>query len=164
MNRRLLLVVTGWLTVGLIATGAGLTLTTLLGDTITGTGNRALSPDEVQRALGTSTAGSTASPPAEPSASPTSSTSPSVSPGSPRTAGAATVMTLPGGVVVARCDGGMVTLESLTPFQGYETDDVERGPREVVRVKFESEEGHGAKAESEVRCSGDRPVATAKDH
>ncbi|GAA4576770.1 hypothetical protein [Planotetraspora kaengkrachanensis] len=160
MNRRLLLVVTGWLTVGLIATGAGLTLTTLLGETITDLGSRPLSAEEVERALAASdtpAASPSATPPPSPAASATSSAP-------PRTAGTARVMTLAGGVVVARCSGGLVTLDSLTPAPGYEIDDAERGPRDRVRVKFESEEGHGSKSEIEVRCSGDRPVGTTKDH
>jgi hypothetical protein len=162
MNRRLLLVVTGWLTVGLIATGAGLTLTAVLGDTVTGAGSRALSADEVRQALETSDATPTATPSAAPPPSPTASApSPSAS---PRRAGTTRVMTLSGGVVVARCSGGVVTLESLTPAPGYQVDDAERGPGDRVRVKFESEERHGSKSEIEVRCSGDHPVETVKDH
>jgi hypothetical protein len=159
MNRRLLLVVTGWLTVGLIATGAGVTMTAFLRDATTGSGSRALSSDEVRRDLDSLPSNpSAASPSPSPSAS-RSSSSPLESP-SP---GTAHVVSVPGGIVVARCAGGLVTLESWTTAQGYTSDDVEQGPRDVVRVKFESEEGHGAKAESEVRCSGDRPVATVKD-
>ncbi|GAA4587200.1 hypothetical protein GCM10023194_35430 [Planotetraspora phitsanulokensis] len=161
MNRRLLLVVTGWLTVGLIATGAGLTLTTLLGETITELGSRPLSADEVQRALDASDAAAT-SPSTVLSPSPTAPAQPRSSE-PPRMAGTPRVMTLPGGVVVARCSGGLVTLESLTPAPGYEIDDADRGPRDRARVKFESEEGHGRKSEIEVRCSGDRPEGTIKD-
>ncbi|GAA1284339.1 hypothetical protein Psi02_33750 [Planotetraspora silvatica] len=164
MNRRLLLVITGWLTVGLIATGAGLTLTTLLGESITELGSRPLSADEVQRALETSDATPTATPQAA-SPSPPSPTASVPSPSaSPRRAGTARVMTLSGGVVVARCSAGVATLESLTPAPGYQVDDAERGPGDRVRVKFESEERHGSKSEIEVRCSGDRPVETVKDH
>ncbi|GII59712.1 hypothetical protein Pth03_81010 [Planotetraspora thailandica] len=159
MNRRLLLVVTGWLTVGLIATGAGLTLTTALGDAITRSGNRALSPDDVRRALDDTPAPSPSQTPTETASS---SAVPSRKPSPPASAPARAV-TVPGGIVVARCADGLVTLESWTPAPGYQVDDIERGPRDVVRVKFESEEGHGAKAESEVRCSGGRPVATVKE-
>ncbi|WP_248960292.1 hypothetical protein [Sphaerisporangium perillae] len=164
MNRRPLLVVSGWLVAALVATGAGVVVTTFLGDVVTGSATRALSPAEVRRAL------AAASPFPGPSAStsPSSLASPSRSPsataapsgGTGAGSGGSKVIPARGGVVVARCDGGLVTLQSWTPAQGYEVKDVERGPRDKVRVRFE---GDDARTEIEIRCSGGRPVSTVRN-
>ncbi|MFC4584637.1 hypothetical protein [Sphaerisporangium corydalis] len=168
MNRRPLLVVAGWLVVVLIATGAGIVVTAFLGETITGSAGRALSPADVRRSLDalpspsrkeTSPAGdgSDTPAPARPSATASPSTPPS---GAGTTSGGRKVISARGGVVVARCDGGLVTAQSWTPAQGYEVKDAERGPRDKVRVRFES---GGARTEIEVRCAGGRPVPSIKE-
>ncbi|WP_424535256.1 hypothetical protein ACOZ38_34665 [Sphaerisporangium viridialbum] len=201
MNRRLLLVVAGWLVVGLVATGAGVVVTAFLGESITGSASRALSPAEVRRALDAapspSPSGDTAgngSPSSSEGRSPSSSEdgsgdgprsgsgdgseAPSVSPSRTGSAGASPSASAPaspsagaaqgqtkvfsarGGAVVARCAGGLVTLRSWTPAQGYEVKDAERGPRDKVRVRFE---GGDARTEIEIHCSADHPIATIKN-
>ncbi|GGP80226.1 hypothetical protein [Streptosporangium pseudovulgare] len=66
-----------------------------------------------------------------------------------------------GGNVIARCDGGMVTLRSWSPAQGFHVDKVDRGPDRRARVEFESESGE---VKVEVRCSASgTPVHTLDD-
>jgi hypothetical protein len=153
MNRRLLLVVSGWLVVGLVATGAGVVVLTFLGDSVTGSATRALSPAEVRRALDTSPS------PLSPGSGNGSRTG-APSDGTADRPGQSRAFSARGGVVVARCAGGLVTLRSWTPAQGYEVKDAERGPRDKVRVRFESGD---ARTEIEIRCSADRPVSTIKN-
>ncbi|MEU8272404.1 hypothetical protein AB0B89_35290 [Sphaerisporangium sp. NPDC049002] len=171
MNRRLLLVVTGWLVVGLVATGAGIVVTAFLGESITGSASRALSPAEIRRSLdaspspsplatGDGSGAGTASPSGTESAAARPSASASVSPSASAARGQTKVFSARGGTVVARCAGGLVTLRSWTPAQGYEVKDAERGPRDKVRVRFESQD---ARTEIETRCSGDHPTATIKN-
>ncbi|GGL01814.1 hypothetical protein [Planomonospora parontospora] len=57
-----------------------------------------------------------------------------------------------GGNVIARCDGGLVVLRAWSPAQGFQVDDVERGPTARARVEFESDE---ADVKVEVRCGAD---------
>ncbi|MEU9830020.1 hypothetical protein AB0D67_00635 [Streptosporangium sp. NPDC048047] len=66
-----------------------------------------------------------------------------------------------GGNVIARCDGGLVTLRSWSPAQGFHVDKADRGPDRRARVEFESEAGE---VKVEVRCSAsDTPVHTLDD-
>ncbi|MFC4529555.1 hypothetical protein [Sphaerisporangium dianthi] len=168
MNRRPLLVVGGWLLTAAIATGAGVVVTTFLGDAVTGSATRALSPADVRRSLDASARPAGPSPsapspsevaPSRPAASPSSSPQASPSGGESPRSGHSGVIATRGGVVVARCeDGGLVRSQSWTPAQGYEVKDAERGPRDKVRVRFEGE----TRVEIEIRCSGGRPVHTVK--
>jgi hypothetical protein len=170
MNRRPLLVVTGWLVVGLVATGAGVVVTTFLGDSITGSATRALSPAEVRHDLDASPSptrskdgagNASGAPSAQASPSATGSrSSPSAPPVPSAGSGQSRAIAARGGIVVARCAGGLVTLRSWTPSQGYEVKDAERGPRDKVRVRFEDGE---ARSEIEIRCSGDRPISSIKN-
>ncbi|OPG12104.1 hypothetical protein [Microbispora sp. GKU 823] len=65
------------------------------------------------------------------------------------------------GSLIARCDGGLVRLQSWTPAQGFEVDDVDPGPDDRARVKFESDEG---RLEIEVRCADGVPVPRITRH
>lgn len=53
-------------------------------------------------------------------------------------AAAGTVLTSPGGTVLAECLAAGTYLVSWSPTQGYETSDVTRGPTAAARVVFES--------------------------
>ncbi|MFF0306391.1 hypothetical protein ACFYSC_03130 [Streptosporangium sp. NPDC004379] len=121
-----------------------------------------------------------AAPAASPTAGPTALSPTALSPttGGPTTAGPADAGTPPtpaagaspgrsrliataGGNVIARCDGGLVTLRSWSPAQGFHVDKVDRGPDRRARVEFESESGE---VKVEVRCSAsDAPVHTLDD-
>ncbi|MEU4831186.1 hypothetical protein [Streptosporangium sp. NPDC023615] len=77
---------------------------------------------------------------------PTASAAPSVS------AGRSGVLDTPGGRVIARCQNALVTLRSWSPAQGFQADDVERGPASRAYVEFESEE---REIKVEVYCAAD---------
>ena len=66
----------------------------------------------------------------------TAAPSAATSPGPQAAAG--TVLTSPGGTVLAECLAAGTYLVSWSPTQGYETSDVTRGPAATARVVFES--------------------------
>jgi len=69
-----------------------------------------------------------------------------------------TVFTSAGGEVVANCQASGAYLLSWSPLQGYEIDDVVRGPAPAARVTFES---NGGDVTMVVTCSGGVPSATS---
>ncbi|GLW08563.1 hypothetical protein Misp01_36930 [Microtetraspora sp. NBRC 13810] len=147
MQRRLVLAVTGWIATAALATGAGVGVIGLLGESFSDPAGRPLSAEDVRRELA-----ATPSPPARPVVTPSLPATPA-----PAASGAVSdVISTEGGTVVARCEGGLVTLRSWTPAQGYQVDDVERGPAGRARVEFEAEE---TDVKLEVHCGpGNRPV------
>ncbi|GGO25079.1 hypothetical protein GCM10010116_50340 [Microbispora rosea subsp. aerata] len=156
MNTRFVLAVAGWLLAAALATGAGVAVLGLLGRPLTGPAERPMTAEEVRVALARDTAaplppGPTST--AVPTRSPGDATPPVVPSAAPVTG--RKLISTGAGSVIAWCDGGLARLQSWTPGQGYETDDVEPGPDEHARVRFESDE---SKVEIEVRCSGDVPV------
>jgi len=95
---------------------------------------------------------------------PTPSSPPAASPTS--TAGTAnpggTVLTSKGGEVVATCQSAGAYLLSWSPSQGYEVDNVSRGPAATARVSFES---LTTGVTMVVTCSAGVPTATSRvDH
>ncbi|MFC4059425.1 hypothetical protein ACFOWE_14050 [Planomonospora corallina] len=153
MRRRFPLVVAGWLVTGALATGAGVAVVGFLGEPLTASAHRPLSPAEVRQALARAAPPGTAS-----GSTPGTTASPRDAVGSPAPsasgalAGRSKVITTAGGSVIARCDGGLVVLRAWSPAQGFRVDDAERGPAARVRVEFESDE---TDVEVEVRCSAE---------
>ena len=176
MRKRFSLVVAGWLITGLLAIGAGVAVIDRLSEPLTDTGLRPLSAAEVDEALALASSLPNALPPSvppsvPPSASPSEGTPPpsegASDPAGPTPAPTATVtttatpaaepgksrlITTVGGKVIARCENGLVTLRSWSPAQGFQADDVERGPAERARVEFETEEDE---VKVEVHCAAD---------
>ncbi|MEV4376428.1 hypothetical protein [Streptosporangium sp. NPDC049644] len=155
MRKRLPLVVAGWLVTGLLATGAGVAVIDHISEPLTTAGLRPLSAAEVDEALvlASSLPGAPSTAPTAvggagntPSPAPTASATPAADTGKSR------VIATAGGRVIARCENGLVTLRSWSPAQGFQVDDVERGPDARARVEFESEE---TEVKVEVHCSAD---------
>ncbi|MGJ6960790.1 hypothetical protein ACSDR0_02690 [Streptosporangium sp. G11] len=159
MRKRLPLVVAGWLITGLLAIGVGVAVIDRLSEPLTDTGLRPLSAAEVDEALAlasslpsappavASPSGSGPDPGASsPEPTVTVTATPAAEPGKSR------VITTAGGRVIARCENGLVTLRSWSPAQGFQADDVERGPAGRARVEFESEEDE---VKIEVHCAAD---------
>jgi pyruvate/2-oxoglutarate dehydrogenase complex dihydrolipoamide acyltransferase (E2) component len=172
VNRRLLLVVAGWVLTALVATGAGIAVIGLVGRTFAGGPGDVLSAEEARDALARAEASprptrpspGPSSSPAVPEPTPTASAEASPRPTpeatpAPTPTAVSRVITTRGGSVVARCQGGLVTLRSWSPAQGYEVDDVDPGPDESAKVTFESDRGE---VEIEVRCSASGPVHTVE--
>ncbi|WP_406070470.1 septum formation initiator [Micromonospora sp. NBC_01638] len=164
MDRRSILVATGWVATAAVATLIGLGAIRLVGESITGTPGGVRSEAEIERAL--------ASPEPAPTgttgtASPAPGTTGTASPG-PGTTGAAPSASsgvrrgfaTGGGTAVAECSAGGVRLVSWAPAQGYRVRDVDRGPDDDVEVTFE---GSAREYELKVRCIGSEPVAVADD-
>jgi hypothetical protein len=116
-----------------------------------GTGSEAPSPSELPSASST---------PDEPP-SPTPTLAPTLAPTPPTST---RVFTIAGGTVVASCRGGLVTLQSWSPAQGYHVVRVERGPARSVEIRFGSgkgDEGHGSRLT--VSCRDGRPEGADDD-
>jgi hypothetical protein len=168
VRTRILVGVGAWLVGAGAATSGSLLAVSLLGQGFAGSGSQQLSVSAVNRALASEAAEAPPPPSASPAASPAlphrphrrprhvhhrqhPSSSPTPSPPS------GTVLTSPGGTVVADCRAGGAYLESWSPQQGYEADDVVRGPAATARAVFTT----GRKSVMmTVTCSGGTPSAT----
>ncbi|MFI7692160.1 hypothetical protein ACIBQ6_24030 [Nonomuraea sp. NPDC049655] len=130
--------VLAWAVTAAAATGAAVAVLGLLGTGVTGTSSRVLSGPEVRAALSTATARA---------ATPV-----------PRTSARAQdrLMRTEAGTVIASCSGGLVTLRSWSPAQGYSVDGVQPGPAREAKVEFEPEDGE--EVELKIFCSPDGPA------
>ncbi|WP_204050450.1 hypothetical protein [Microbispora siamensis] len=157
MNSRLVLAVAGWLLAAALATGTGVAVLGLLGRPLTGPAERPMTAEEIRLALARDTPG-----PPSPASTPAGATPAGSSGGeTPDAATGRRLVSTGAGSLIARCDGGLVRLQSWTPAQGFEVDDVDPGPDDRARVKFESDEG---RLEIEVRCAGGVPVPRITRH
>lgn len=161
MIGRLALAVVGWLAAAAVASGAGVMLINLFGGPHTNAANRPMTPDEVRAAL---TSGRDPSAASSPPGSP-GPPGPSGLPGTPSPGQDTRVRLIPtsGGHVIAECDGELAGLRSWTPAQGFQSDDVEPGPDDRVRVTFESDH-QDIEIEVEVHCVGGAPDARVTEH
>jgi hypothetical protein len=98
---------------------------------------------------------------ATPSATPAVS-QPSASP-SPQAA-SGSVLTSPGGTVLAECRSAGAYLVSWSPTQGYEATGVTRGPAVSARVIFESDANSVTMTVSCPNAAGGAPVASSYIH
>jgi hypothetical protein len=123
MNHRArsLLAVTGWLAAAAAATTVGVIAIDAAGTGLAGTATAPMTQGQVTRAL----AGAT-QPPPSPAAS---------APGGP---GVTRALTTAGGSIIARCTSGQATLISWSPAQGYQAEDIGRGPAPTATLKFEA--------------------------
>ena len=181
MNRRILFGVAAWLLGAATATAGSLLAVSLLGQGITGASGPLLTQDAVNRTLASESPESPESPAAADPSSARPSASPSEKPAATRAAATpsqtgvpappspspssaddsapvGTLLTSRGGDVVASCLAAGTYLDSWSPAQGYEVDDVSRGPAGTARVTFESD---GASVTMVVSCSAGVPSATS---
>ncbi|GAA2760844.1 hypothetical protein GCM10009872_62050 [Actinopolymorpha rutila] len=121
-----MLAVVGWLATAAGAATMGTFVVDAASSGILGGANDALSQDQVARALAAATA--TANP-----------TVPSTTSASAPGQGTTRALGTPGGSVIARCSDDQATLISWSPAQGYDTDDVWRGPATTARLTFEND-------------------------
>ncbi|GES03320.1 hypothetical protein Acor_53860 [Acrocarpospora corrugata] len=135
----------------MMAMVAGVAVTNSLSSVITGPSVRPLSAEEVRQELDIPI---TATP--SPSAIPTSTRTASPPVRAPREI---RVIATSGGSAVAACVGGEASLLSWTPAQGYHVDDVDPGPHNHAKVKFEAND---TEVELEVHCEAGRPVSREK--
>jgi serine/threonine-protein kinase len=154
MGSRTAFAMVGWLVAAAAATVAGLGAVRVIGEGITGTAATTLTQEEVAEALAETPAPTPpATSPAAPAPTPTA------------TPGADTLLTHDAGRVMARCGGGLVTLVSWWPAQGYQVTDYDRGPAEEAEVTFErGSEGRGSgEVELHISCRDGTPQITRVD-
>jgi len=150
MRRRALLAIAGWLAAAAAATATGVAAVALIGQGLSGPERSGpLSEAEVASALASPAPHATSTRPA-----PTSAATPGPSPGAARS------LTSPGGTVTARCSGGLAKLVSWAPAQGYAVGEVDAGPDDSPKVRFERGE---RRVEVRVRCGPDGPYAEVKE-
>ncbi|QDP95967.1 hypothetical protein FOE78_08690 [Microlunatus elymi] len=125
---RSLLTIGGWLVAASAATAVGALAVEAIGSGIAGTGAEPLSMAEIEQQLATAPA----------AASPIPSRTPS--PGEGASSDVSQVIGTDGGTVLARCSDGLAELINWSPRQGYETDDVRRGPATVANIQFETDD------------------------
>jgi hypothetical protein len=148
-----LLAVGGWVAAVVVALVAGVTVTNSLSLAVTGPNIRPLSADQVRQELAI---------PITVSPSPTTISTPTPNPTSTpptRAPREIRVLATAGGTAVAACVSGQASLLSWTPAQGYQVDDVDPGPGNHAKVKFE---GDQTEVEVEVHCEAGRPIAREK--
>jgi hypothetical protein len=177
VHRRILFGFAAWLLGAATATAGSLLAISLLGQGITGNSGQLLTQDAVTRALASEAAEAPPSAAARdtdvPAASATAQTAPAASatptatdvpaPGqgadtTSSPSGDGTVLTSAGGEVVASCQAAGAYLISWSPLQGYEADDVNRGPAAAARVTFASTT---ERVTMVVSCSAGVPSATS---
>jgi hypothetical protein len=163
--RRWGLAAVAWVVAAVATTFVGIAAVESLGDGILGSPEQPLSRGNVESQLAAAPqpTASTAAAPVLPSDTPSQPpvAAPSTTTGSPKST---RVLTSDGGTIVASCDGGLVTLVSWSPAQGYQVVQADRGPAKSVTVRFNDdsdEEDHIKRVT--VFCRNGRPEATADE-
>jgi hypothetical protein len=161
VHARIALAVGAWLLGAGTATGGSLVAVSLLGQSLAAPPTQQLTVGAVNRALASDSKEPTATPSASTSSSPgrrppaaaTPSTAPSAT--LPATPGGKLLISR-GGSVVAWCGPSGAYLTSWSPQQGYEVDDVVRGPAARARVTFMAGQSG---VNMVVSCAGSTPTA-----
>jgi hypothetical protein len=167
VRARILLAFSAWLLGAVTATGGCLMAVSLLGNSFGASGSsQELTIAAVHQALADARSGGSPARSAahsravqardprrhSPAARPTPTPTPAQS-----AAGAGTVLTSPGGSVVAICESASAYLLSWSPAQGYGVDRVVQVPGAVASVIFD---GGTAEVTMDVSCSSGTPVST----
>ena len=162
VNRRNLLVAVGWLGAAVLAVLVGLGAISVIGNGLTSPETEPLSAAEVADELARQV-------PVSPSASartgdrpsPSPSSSPSVSPAA---ASPAVTFVTGAGTVVGRCAGSRPEIVSMSPRQGYELHDQDRGPqRDDAGGEFRGRDDGHDRVKFEIVCTGGVPKLVADD-
>ncbi len=155
---RVLLGIGAWLVGVGAATGGSLAAVSLIGQSIAGTPTQQLTVSAVNHALasgGRDTEPSSAASPTPAAGRRGAAAAPSSSPRG-AVAPAGTLLSAAGGTVLASCTPAGAYLISWSPQQGYQAEDVIRGPAPVARVFFTA----GQQGERMlVTCQAGVPVA-----
>lgn len=135
---RVFLTFGAWLLGVAAATGGSLGAVSLIGQSIIGPQTQQLTVSAVNRALADDRDADLRQASPDPVTSrPTRSHRGAARPAPPRTTeSAGTLLSSSGGSVLARCDPAGAYLISWSPQQGYEADDVVRGPAATAAVLF----------------------------
>jgi len=171
MRSRLLIGVSGWLLGAATATCGSMLAVDHLANGLVATGSQQLSTADVRNDLAGSADASARPSAANPArtkpapartpaklAGPRSGASPEPSdPSDPSgSAPAGSLLLSKGGSVMAVCQAGQAYLQYWSPAQGFQADDVFRGPAAQARITFESV---GGSVVMTVTCAGGQPTA-----
>lgn len=137
--------VLAWTVGAVAAVGVGLLALSHVGDGMGGNTGQPLTPEAVAREAQPASAPREVPLPLSGSvtrgtASKTPVSTRSAAPPAPTTKSGNRLVATSGGTAVVRCAGGLAYLVSWSPNEGYQYDNVERGPGDRVRVRFRSEE------------------------
>jgi hypothetical protein len=163
VRSRVFLTISAWLLGAVAATGGSLVAVSLIGQSIGGPATQQLTASGVSRALAADDHGASPSPTDTPAATatatrPPTKARPSASPTVATPPG--TLLSSPGGSVVAVCLPAGAYLVSWSPLSGYTADDVARGPAATAQLVFET----GSQDVSMVvSCAGSVPSASVSN-
>ena len=158
VNRRNFLVAAGWLGAVVLAVLVGLGAISVIGNGLTSPETEPLSAAEVADDLARQV---TVSPSA--SAGTGDRPSPSAS-GSPAGTSPAVTFVTGAGTVVGRCAGSRPEIVSMSPRQGYELHDQDRGPQSGdAGGEFRGRDDGHDRVKFEIVCSGGGPKLVADD-
>ena len=161
VHTRVLLAAGAWLLGVVAATGGSLAAVSLIGQSLAAPPTQQLTVSAVNRALASGGQDPEPSPAARPSrgirhrpavAAPSASASALAT-------SAGTLLSSPGGSVLAGCAGSGAYLISWSPQQGYAADSVVRGPAAAARVVFLAGQ---AGVSLTVTCTGSVPSAMVR--
>ena len=158
VHTRVLLAAGAWLLGVVAATGGSLAAVSLIGQSIAAPPTQQLTVSAVNRALASEGQDPEPSPAARPSRGARhrhAAGTPSASASAPATS-SGTLLSSPGGSVLAGCAGSGAYLISWSPQQGYAADNVVRGPAAAARVVFLAGQ---AGVSLTVTCTGSVPSA-----
>ncbi|MFI7543227.1 hypothetical protein [Actinoplanes sp. NPDC049599] len=150
MNRRTLLMTGGWLGAAVFAVLVGLGAITVIGDGLTAPETRPLSAAEVADELARQLA-----------VSPSASVGTGDRPPSAPASAAAVTRTFPtrAGTVVARCAGTRPEVVSMSPRQGFELHEQDRGPQDDdAEGEFRGRHDGDDRIKFEIVCRGGVPA------
>lgn len=147
--RPLLALITAWVVGAVASVGVGLLALSLVGETFGDESSPLLAADTVTPVESPATSQPTSSPSGSATATPALTQT-----------GPERLLTSAGGSIVARCHGTDAYLVYWTPAQDYRVHDVERGPAEAAKLKFE---GQGREYELKVRCVNGVPRVRIED-
>ena len=165
VRSRVFLTISAWLLGAVAATAGSLVAVALIGQSIGGPATQQLTASGVSRALAAEHHSPDPSPADSPSATATATRPPAKATPSAPVSGAApaaaaptgTLLSSPGGSVVAECLPAGAFLLSWSPQSGYATDSVVRGPAATAQVQFETATQEVSMV---VSCAGSVPSAS----
>jgi hypothetical protein len=142
-----------WLVGATASVVVGLLALSLIDADLTGSGDPPIASDPfVDAGVGVPNPPSSTSP----TSGPTTGPAPSAA-----TGGTQRRLNSAGGYVLAQCQGANAYLVYWSPAPGFHVRDVDRGPRDDARVRFESGD---REVEMRITCAGGQPRAAVETH
>ena len=141
MTTQRLIIAAGWLAAAVLAVLVGVVAISVIGDGLTGSAGKPLAESEVARRL---------------AAAPEESTTPATPEPSPSSQRDTETSKTPGGTVVGRCVDGAPEIVSMSPAQGFNVHERDRGPQsdDSAEGEFRGQSNNHNRVKVHVRCGG----------